>query len=63
LNSELAKKPIECLEYIVVHELIHLREPSHDDNFVKLMDKYLPNWQSLRDILNSSPLAHEDWHY
>lgn len=63
LNSELAKKPIECLEYIVVHELIHLREPSHDDNFVKLMDKYLPNWQSLRDILNSTPLAHEDWHY
>ena len=63
LNSELAKKPIECLEYIVVHELIHFREPSHDDNFVKLMDKYLPNWQSLRDILNSTPLAHEDWHY
>lgn len=63
LNSELAKKPIECLEYIVVHELIHLREPSHDDNFMKLMDKYLPNWQSLRDILNSTPLAHEDWQY
>ena len=63
LNSELAKKPIECLEYIVVHELIHLREPSHDENFVKLMDKYLPNWQSLRDILNSTPLAHEDWNY
>jgi predicted metal-dependent hydrolase len=63
LNSELAKKPIECLEYIVVHELIHLIEPSHDDNFVKLLDKYLPNWQSLRDILNSTPLAHEDWHY
>ena len=63
LNSELAKKPVECLELIVVHELIHLREPSHDDNFVKLMDKYLPNWQSLRDILNSTPLAHEDWQY
>ena len=63
LNSELAKKPIECLEYIVVHELIHLLEPSHDDTFVKLMDKHLPNWQSLRDILNSTPLAHEDWHY
>lgn len=63
LNAELAKKPIECLEYIVVHELIHLREPSHNDNFVKLMDKYLPNWQSLRDLLNSSPLAHENWLY
>ena len=63
LNSELAKKPIECLEYIVVHELLHLLESSHDDNFVKLMEKYLPNWQSLRDLLNSTPLAHEDWHY
>ena len=63
LNSELAKKPIECLEYIVVHELIHLVEPSHNSNFVKLMDKYLPNWRSLRDMLNSTPLAHEDWNY
>lgn len=63
LNSELAKKPFECLEYIVVHELIHLVEPGHDDKFVKSMDKYLPNWQSVRDLLNSTPLAHEDWHY
>jgi predicted metal-dependent hydrolase len=63
LNSELAKKPSECLEYIIVHELIHLIEPSHNENFVKLMEKYLPNWQSLRDILNSTPLAHEDWNY
>jgi len=63
LNAELAKKPIECLEYIVVHELIHLVEPSHNENFVKLIDKYLPNWQSTRDTLNSTPLAHEDWRY
>ena len=63
LNSELAKKPIECLEYIVVHELIHLVEPSHNEDFVKLMDKYLPNWQRISDILNSTPLAHENWRY
>lgn len=63
LNSELAKKPVECLEYIVVHELIHLVEPSHNGNFVKLMDKHLPNWQGTRDTLNSTPLAHEDWRY
>jgi predicted metal-dependent hydrolase len=63
LNSELAKKPIDCLEYIVVHELVHLIEPSHNENFVQLMTKFLPNWESLRDMLNSTPLAHEEWQY
>jgi len=63
LNAELAKKPIECLEYIVVHELIHLVEPSHNEHFVKLIEKYLPNWQSRRDTLNSAPLANEEWGY
>ena len=63
LNSELAKKPIECLEYIVVHELIHLIEPSHNENFVKLMDHHMPNWQAIRDTLNSTPLSHEHWSY
>ena len=63
LNSELAKKPVECLELIVVHELLHLLAPKHDQKFLDLMNKYLPNWQSLRDQLNSTPLAHEDWLY
>lgn len=63
LNAELAKKPIECLEYIVVHELVHILEPKHNEKFIKLMDGHLPNWRSLSDILNSTPLAHEDWHY
>ena len=63
LNAELAKKPIECLEYIVVHELIHLVEPSHNERFVELIDKYLPNWEGTRDTLNSTPLAHEEWGY
>jgi len=61
LNSELSKKPIECLEYIVVHELAHLSIPGHDDNFVNLMDQYLPNWRSVADSLNAAPLAHEEW--
>lgn len=63
LNSELAKKPVECLEYIIVHELVHLVEPKHGDRFVTLMDKYLPDWRQRRDRLNSSPLAHETWTY
>lgn len=63
LNTELGKKPKECLEYIVVHELVHLLEPSHNAKFQELMDMHLPNWRALRSQLNSSPLAHSDWKY
>ena len=63
LNTELAKKPKECLEYIVVHELVHLLAPSHNAKFQELMDANLPNWRALRSQLNSSPLAHSDWKY
>ena len=63
LNTELGKKPKECLEYIVVHELVHLLEPSHNARFQELMDRNLPNWRALRSQLNSSPLAHLDWKY
>jgi predicted metal-dependent hydrolase len=63
LNSELAKKPRECLEYIVVHELMHLLEPTHNAAFMILMDKFMPQWQHYRDELNRFPLAHEDWDY
>jgi predicted metal-dependent hydrolase len=63
LNSELAKKPRECLEYIIVHELMHLLEPTHNAGFMNLMDKFMPQWRQLRDELNRSPLAHEDWDY
>lgn len=63
INLELAKKSPECLEYILVHELVHLYERHHNDNFLQLMDKYLPTWRKSRDILKSEPLAHEDWHY
>lgn len=63
LNLELAKKPIECLEYIVVHELAHLLERNHNDNFIAIMDRCMPKWRSLRELLNSSPLANENWEY
>lgn len=61
LNPELAKKDPRCLEYIVVHELAHLRERGHGDAFVALMDSALPDWRARRDELNEAPLGHEDW--
>lgn len=55
-NIELAKKPVECIEYIVVHELVHLLERNHNKNFIILMDKFLPNWRVQKKILNELPL-------
>jgi len=63
INLELAKKPPECLEYIVVHELAHLLEPSHNKHFIALLDHHLPKWRFYRDELNSLPIAHEEWRY
>jgi hypothetical protein len=63
LNTELAKKPPECLEYVVVHELVHLLEPSHNATFISLMDKFMPQWRHFRDELNRAPLGHVDWEY
>ncbi len=63
LNLELAKKSPECLEYILVHELVHLHERRHNDNFRRLMDKFMPKWRLSRDLLKSEPLAHETWEY
>jgi predicted metal-dependent hydrolase len=61
LNLELAKKPPECLEYIVVHEMIHLLERNHTDRFYNLQDHFLPKWRTHREVLNREPLADEDW--
>lgn len=61
LNTELAKKPPECLDYIVVHELVHLREPTHDARFVALMDQVMPFWRDYRDTLNRLPVRDEHW--
>ncbi|MFB6575520.1 M48 family metallopeptidase [Kocuria palustris] len=62
-NVELAKKDPGCLEYIVVHELMHYFERGHGARFVALMDKYLPDWRMRRDLLNGSPLAEEEWNH
>lgn len=56
LNSELAKKPIEYLEYVIVHELVHLIEPTHNSRFVSLMEQFMPKWKAYRDQLNQLPL-------
>lgn len=61
LNLELIKKPPQCLEYIIVHELAHFFERSHSDRFVALMDRLIPHWRLLRDELNAEPLSHEAW--
>src|SRR5205807_484256 len=61
LNTELAKKPPQCLEYIVVHEMVHLVERTHNERFTALMDQSLPHWRVLRTELNRWPLTHEDW--
>lgn len=63
LNLELAKKPIQCLEYVVVHEMVHLLERKHNDHFKGLMDEFLPQWKHYRNILNHAPLCHETWSY
>ena len=63
LNLELAKKPVQCLEYIVVHELVHLLERHHNDRFTALLDANMPQWRHHREILNRTPLGHEDWDY
>lgn len=63
INPELAKKNPRCLEYIVVHELTHMHERSHNDRFVALMDQYLPDWRARRDELNGAPLADEEWEH
>lgn len=61
LNTELAKKPNECLEYVVVHEMVHLLEPTHNARFIALMERFMPNWRLRRDRLNQLPVRHEDW--
>ena len=63
LNLELAKKPSPCLEYILVHEMVHLLERHHNDRFRQLVDRLMPRWRLLRDELNRAPLSHEDWAY
>lgn len=63
INLELAKKPPQCLEYILVHEMVHLLERHHTDSFRAHLDRVMPDWRHHRDLLNSEPLAHANWKY
>lgn len=63
LNLELAKKAPSCLEYIIVHEMVHLLERHHNDRFTGYMDRFMPGWRTRREELNRAPLSHEDWTY
>jgi predicted metal-dependent hydrolase len=61
LNTELVKKPKDLLEYVVVHELTHLLEPTHSERFVSILDQYYPGWREARAELNELPLGAENW--
>ena len=63
LNTDLATKPCECLEYIVVHEMVHVLEPTHNARFLALMDRLIPQWREYREQLNQLPVCHEKWTY
>ena len=63
LNLELAKKPYQCIEYIVVHEMVHLLERNHNNKFIAYMDKFLPEWNELKKELNRLPVSHREWDY
>lgn len=63
LNLELVKKQVSCIEYVIVHELAHLIARQHDERFLAVMDRHLPQWRRLRQVLNSAPLAHVTWKY
>ena len=61
LNTELVKKPKDLLEYVVVHEMVHLKERTHSQRFFMLMSKYYPTWREARAELNELPLSAEEW--
>ena len=63
LNTQLAKKRAELLEYVVVHEMAHLIVEHHNDPFTSIMDEHLPHWRMHRQALNSASLGHETWRY
>jgi predicted metal-dependent hydrolase len=63
LNLELAKKPSNCLEYIIIHEMTHLLERNHNTRFVALMNQFMPNWKEVKEELNRLPVSHTEWGY
>jgi predicted metal-dependent hydrolase len=63
LNLELAKKPVQCLEYILIHELVHLKERHHTERFITYMNNHLPHWRQLKLEINNLPVSHANWKY
>jgi len=63
INLELAKKPLHCLEYILVHEMVHFLEKNHTERFNILMNSFMPQWQQYKEELNKYPLSHSTWEY
>lgn len=63
INLELAKKPVQCLEYIIVHEMVHLLERTHNEIFITYMNKFMPQWSNYKEELNKFPVRHENWVY
>lgn len=61
VNLELVKKPAHCIEYILVHEMVHLLERRHNDRFIAYMDRYMPQWRKYKEELNRVILGHVDW--
>lgn len=61
LNTELVKKPKDLIEYVVVHEMLHLLEPTHSERFIALLDEHYPTWREARAELNALPLGAEEW--
>jgi predicted metal-dependent hydrolase len=61
LNTELVKKPKDLVEYVVVHEMAHLLEPTHSERFVALLDHHWPHWRECRAELNALPLGYDGW--
>lgn len=61
LNTELAKKPLHSIEFIIIHELVHLKERNHNARFMALMDRYLPEWRDVKQELSKMPVGYVDW--
>ncbi|UWP97801.1 M48 family metallopeptidase [Aliiroseovarius crassostreae] len=59
VNSELAKKPLICLDYVILHEMAHFISPRHDEEFIRVLDLHMPNWRQIRSDLNALPLSFE----
>jgi predicted metal-dependent hydrolase len=61
LNLELAKRSPQCLDYVILHEMLHFLVPDHSERFLALSDHHMPQWRTIRQILNEAPPAHAEW--